>query len=110
MDDPDAATDPDGPGKTFDHWLIWNLKPSIKEIEENDWPEGSEQGINDRGDIGYTGPCPPNGTHSYYFKLYALTKELDVPPDIKKEKLVKIMEENKIDEAVLIGKYKKQNI
>jgi len=108
MDDPDAATDPDGPGKTFDHWMIWNLAPSTKEILENDWPEGSEQGINDSGEIGYTGPCPPNGTHNYNFKLYALSKKLDVSPDVKKHELIKEIETCKIDEAKLIGKYEKQ--
>lgn len=110
MDDPDAATDPDGSGKTFDHWLIWNLEPSTKEITENDWPEGSEQGINDRGEIGYTGPCPPNGTHKYYFKLFALNKKINVSPDVKKEELLKEIETCKIEEAELIGKYKKQNL
>src|SRR3990172_6846882 len=55
--------DPDAPRGTFTHWLMWNIPPDTTKIQENDWVEGVEQGLNDGGELGYLGPCPPSGTH-----------------------------------------------
>ena len=68
--------DPDAPRETFTHWLMWNIPPNTKIIEENDWLDGAEQGMNDAGELGYLGPCPPEGVHHYHFKLYALNTVL----------------------------------
>ena len=98
--------DPDAPRGTFTHWLMWNMPPETKIIDENDWPDGAEQGLNDGGELGYLGPCPPEGAHHYHFKLYALKSILDLSGDTSKEKLEKEIEENLIEEAELVGIYK----
>lgn len=101
--------DPDAPGKTFTHWMVWNINPDTKEIKENEWPDDSEQGLNDGGKIGYTGPCPPSGTHHYHFKLYSLNKKLNLSPDIKKEELEREIQEILIEKSELVGIYKRKN-
>lgn len=98
--------DPDAPRGTFTHWLMWNIPPDTKIIDENDWPEGAEQGINDGGDLGYLGPCPPEGAHHYHFKLYALNKVLELTGDVEKEKLEREIEESLIEKAEFVGLYK----
>ncbi len=90
--------DPDAPIGIFTHWVIWNVKPT-SEIPEN-VPQGAEisqplkalQGKNNFGKTGYNGPCPPGGTHRYYFKVYGLDKELDLPPGSDRSKLEDEME------------------
>lgn len=85
--------DPDAPLGTFTHWIIWNVDPT-REIPE-DVPQGDEisqpikamQGKNNFGKTGYNGPCPPGGTHRYYFKVYGLDTELGLPPGSDKSKL-----------------------
>lgn len=101
--------DPDAPGGTFTHWLMWNITSDTKEILEGDWPEGAEQGLNDRGELGYTGPCPPKGTHHYHFKLYALSKKLDIPPNSKKQELEREIENSLIEKSELVGTYSRGN-
>ncbi len=109
VDDPDAATDPQGPGKTFDHWFIWNIPPTVNEIPEGTVPPEAIQGLNGAGSEGYIGACPPNGTHRYFFKLFALNKKLDVSPNISKQQLENEIKNNMIDKAELIGLYQKHN-
>ena len=98
-------TDLDTPGGTFTHWLMWNIPPETGKIEENDWLEGAEQGLNDGGELGYMGPCPPTGVHHYHFKLYALNKKLDLSGDVKKASLEREIESGLIEKAELIGIY-----
>lgn len=98
--------DPDAPGGTFTHWIMWNIPPDTKTIEENDWLDGAEQGMNDGGELGYLGPCPPEGVHHYHFKLYALSKKLDLKGDVKKEELEREINNNLIGKAELVGLYK----
>jgi Raf kinase inhibitor-like YbhB/YbcL family protein len=69
--------DPDAPGGTFNHWLIWNIAPTTKEIAANSVPAGSVQGKNDFGKVGYAGPCPP-ALHRYFFRVFALDQALDL--------------------------------
>lgn len=107
MDDPDAATDPDGPGKTFDHWVLYNIDPNTKIISDNSTPSGSELGLTSNGSMGYTGPCPPNGTHRYFFKLYGLDTKLQLPEGAKKIDIESAMNGHIIDQAELIGLYQK---
>src|SRR5216684_7214495 len=70
--------DPDAPVGLFTHWLVWNIDPKTTEITENSVPKGAVQGTNDFPGERYDGPCPPSGTHRYYFKVFALDKTLDL--------------------------------
>jgi Raf kinase inhibitor-like YbhB/YbcL family protein len=69
--------------------------------------DGSKQGLNDFRRIGYGGPCPPSGTHRYYFKLYALDTELGLDPGATKKELLEAMEGHILAEASLMGKYRR---
>jgi Raf kinase inhibitor-like YbhB/YbcL family protein len=98
--------DPDAPGGTFDHWLIWNIPP-VKLIPENARP--GLEGINSKGQLGYTGPCPPSGTHRYFFKVYAVNVLLDTQKGATKEKLEFALKNHTISDGEMIGLYKKTN-
>jgi Raf kinase inhibitor-like YbhB/YbcL family protein len=98
--------DPDAPGGTFDHWLVWNIPP-VKVIPENSHP--GLEGMNSRGDLGYTGPCPPSGTHRYFFKVYATDILLETKKGATKEKLEFALQNHTIAYGELIGLYKKGN-
>ncbi len=105
--------DPDAPMGTWVHWVIYNLPADINELSENIPPSeiltnGAKQGRNDFGKIGYGGPCPPGGTHRYYFKVYALSKELMVESGITKSELLKAMEGYILSEGKLMGRYKRR--
>jgi Raf kinase inhibitor-like YbhB/YbcL family protein len=97
--------DPDAPRGTFDHWVIWNIPPTIK-IEENTVP-GTE-GINSAGQHSYVGMCPPSGTHRYFFKVYALDAKLDLRANATKKKdLEKAMQGHIIAKGELVGLYRR---
>ena len=104
--------DPDAPMGTYVHWVIFNIPTNVLNLPEN-MPKqevlknGTRQGKNDFGKIGYGGPCPPGGTHRYYFKIYALDKELDSKPGINKKELLKAMEGHILAEGQLMGRYKR---
>lgn len=98
--------DPDAPAGTWVHWTVWNTPPTTANIAENSKPEGVE-GTTSFGKPGYGGPCPPSGTHRYFFKLYSLDTMLDLSPDAKKEDLEKAMEGHILDKTELIGLYQK---
>jgi Raf kinase inhibitor-like YbhB/YbcL family protein len=100
--------DPDAPGGTFLHWLVWNIPPQTTLIEENSLPQGAVQGGNDFGKENYGGPCPPSGTHRYFFKLYALDKNLNLPKGSSLKEVEKEMEVHILDQAQLIGLYQKK--
>lgn len=97
--------DPDAPGKTWVHWVMWNIPPRTKRISQNSVPEGAVEGMTDFGNPGYGGPCPPSGTHRYFFKLYALDTLLDLPTTSTKEELLHAMEGHVITQAELVGLY-----
>ncbi|MFL5753255.1 MAG: YbhB/YbcL family Raf kinase inhibitor-like protein [Bacteroidia bacterium] len=97
--------DPDAPGKTFDHWLMWNI-PVTGKIEENSAP--GVQGRNSRKENKYMGPCPPRGIHHYHFRMYALDVMLEISPDSDKEDLLKAMDGHIVASGELIGLYAKQ--
>ena len=104
--------DPDAPMGTWVHWVLFNLPADMKELPEGVPPQktlenGSIQGMNDFRKIGYGGPCPPSGTHRYYFKLYALDTEMNLEPGITKRELLKAMEGHILAEGQLMGKYKR---
>ena len=100
--------DPDAPMGTWVHWVVWNMNPGTKEIKENSVPEGAVQGNNDFRKQEYGGPCPPSGTHRYFFKLYALDKVLELRPGSNKADLEKSMKGHIISQAQLIGLYSRK--
>ena len=94
--------DPDAPMGTWDHWIVWNIPP-IEEIAENSVP--GIEGMNDFQRQSYGGPCPPSGTHRYFFKVYALKEKLDLNPNSKKSHVEKAMEGKIVAKGELIGLY-----
>lgn len=97
--------DPDAPRGTWVHWVVWNVNPKTREIKENTVPDGGKQGMNDFRKHDYGGPCPPSGTHRYFFKLYALDAALDLGPNATKAQLEAAMKGHIIVQAELIGRY-----
>jgi len=95
--------DPDAPGKTFDHWIVYDIPIHTHTIEEGAAP--GTQGVNSYGKAGYSGPCPPSGRHRYFFKIYALDDRLGLPEGLGKPELEKAMEKHVLDQAELIGIY-----
>jgi len=107
------SDDPDAPVGTWVHWVMWNLPPTARELAEGvppkaQLPDGSRQGVSDFGRPGYGGPCPPGGTHRYYFKVYALDAMLDLPNGTRKADLVKAMKGHILAEGQLMGKYSRR--
>lgn len=100
--------DPDAPAGTWVHWVIFNIDPKSTEIAENSVPQGSVEGITSFGNTGYGGPCPPFGTHRYFFKLYALDTKLDLNSSARKENLESAMEGHLLDSTELLGLYNKK--
>lgn len=98
--------DPDAPSGTFTHWILWNISLTNK-IEENSEP--GIQGTNDFNIKEYKGPCPPTGDdHRYYFKLYALDKELSIEEGAEREKVIAELEDHVIESCNTMGRYKKE--
>jgi len=98
--------DPDAPVGTWDHWIVFNIPPSTTEIKKGTEPNGIA-GRNSWGRTGYGGPCPPSGTHRYFFKLYALDTMLNLPQVATKKDLEKSMQGHILAKAELIGSYKR---
>jgi Raf kinase inhibitor-like YbhB/YbcL family protein len=97
--------DPDAPGGTWVHWVVWNIEPRTGEIRENSVPAGALQGMNDFRKHDYGGPCPPSGTHRYFFKLYALDAPVSLNAGAKKTDLEKAMKGHIIAQAQVVGLY-----
>ncbi len=102
--------DPDAPMGTWVHWVLFNIPAHIMELPTKIPPEkiiqnGAKHGMNDFRKLGYGGPCPPGGTHRYYFKLYALDTEINLEAGITKAQLLKTMEGHILAEGQLMGKY-----
>ena len=95
--------DPDAPVRTWVHWLVWNI-PVTHHLKENE-VHGTE-GTNDFQQQHYGGPCPPSGTHRYFFKVYALDALIGLPAGAKKEQLERAMSEHIIGFGELVGIYK----
>lgn len=102
MDDPDAMKPA---GKVWDHWVVWNVDPSKRDIAEGWKPQKAKQGKTDYGETKYGGPNPPDGVHTYQFKLYALDTTLDFSRPPTKSQLEKAMEGHILDQTKLEGKY-----
>jgi len=106
------ADDPDAPRGTWVHWVLFNIPADANGLSENiprhsTLKNGARQGTNDSRELGYDGPCPPGGTHRYFFKLYALGVELSLETGATKAQLLKAMEGYILGEGQLMGKYKR---
>jgi Raf kinase inhibitor-like YbhB/YbcL family protein len=102
--------DPDAPSGVFVHWLVYGISPHTTELEEGlpptgQLPNGARQGVNGYGDLGYGGPQPPSGTHRYFFHLYALDTDTDLPAGLTRQELDGAIEGHVIEEAQLMGRY-----
>jgi Raf kinase inhibitor-like YbhB/YbcL family protein len=120
-DDPPAGSrayalicdDPDAPMGTWVHWVIYNIPAAARELSEGfppreKSPDGTLQGQNDFGRIGYGGPCPPRGKpHRYFFRLYVLDAAPALGPGATKKALLKAMEGHILAQAELMGTYKR---
>jgi len=100
--------DPDAPGGTWVHWILYDISRQTKSIAEHSIPAGAEQGITIFGKIGYGGPCPPSGTHHYHFKLYALDTQLSFISAPKKADVEQAMKGHILAQDELIGLYSKK--
>jgi hypothetical protein len=102
--------DPDAPMGTWVHWVLFNIPAGASGLPGEISPDatlenGARHGINDFGRLGYGGPCPPGGTHRYFFKLYALDTQLDLDSGTTKAQLLEAMDGHILAEAQLMGKY-----
>lgn len=97
--------DPDAPVGTWDHWIVWNIPPK-NQIKENSVP--GKEGINSFVQHSYGGPCPPSGTHRYFFKIYALDKKLNLNDNVKKPEVEKAMSGHILASGKIVGVYKRQ--
>lgn len=99
VDDPDASMG------TWVHWVVWNIPP-IERIEENSVP--GVEGLNDFRKHSYGGPCPPSGTHRYFFKIYALDAKLDLIANSRKEDVERAMEGHILAKGEIVGLYRRR--
>jgi len=105
--------DPDAPGGTFTHWVVFNIPLRTPEMADRVAPDrilptGAVQGNNDFGKIGYGGPCPPSGLHRYLFKIYALDSTLQLDPGATRTELLTAMEGHILSQGQLMGRYQRQ--
>ena len=104
--------DPDAPSKVWVHWVVYNIPLDVLELNEK-FPADSSyknivNGINDSGTLGYSGPCPPKGTHRYNFKIYALDCTLNLKAGSSKADLKTAMKDHVLANGMLTGKYKRK--
>jgi len=107
------SDDPDAPVGTWVHWVIFNVPPEKGRLPEelppeNVFSDGTTQGRNDFRRIGYGGPCPPGGTHRYFFKIYALDTRLGLKPGATKSDLLRAMKGHILDTGELMGRYSRR--
>lgn len=105
VDDPDAATDPQGSGKTYDHWVVFNIPPESTYIGENSAPARAIVGKNSAQTNTYIGPAPPTGVHRYFFRLYELSGVLALTSNATKQEVLDALASILLDTAELIGLY-----
>lgn len=102
--------DPDAPGRIFVHWVLYDIPPEVRQLPQatdttSTLPGKGTQGKNDFGKLGYGGPCPPSGVHRYFFKLYALDRDLGLKSGATKAQLEAAMNGHILASAELIGRY-----
>ena len=99
--------DPDAPMGTWVHWLLFNVPATLNHLDEaTQTPASAISGKNSWDQQGYGGPCPPSGTHRYFFKLYALDSKLTVNSSVNKQDILNAMQNHILDSSELIGLYK----
>lgn len=100
------ADDPDAPAGTWVHWVLFNIPADTRELMEGGGtPVGAISGTNSFGKTGYQGPCPPSGTHRYFFTLYALDTQLNLDEHATKNEVISAMQGHIIDQAEIFGTY-----
>lgn len=104
-----VAEGPDAPVGLYFHWVMWNIPPETKEIREHTVPMGAEEGFNSSQESGYDGPCPPSGTHRYFFRLFALDTKLLLDAISDKGMLETAMATHILATAELMGTYSRTN-
>ena len=97
--------DPDAPTGLFTHWLVWNIDAVTSQLSTNSVPAGAVQGTNDFGKVGYGGPCPPSGTHRYFFRIVALDRTLDLKSGAKRKELEKAFAGHALARGELMARY-----
>ena len=101
-----AVTDPDAPGGNWIHWLVYDISKTSRKIERGSLPSGAKEVENDFGRRTYGGPCPPSGTHRYFFTLYALkTENLE---GLNKRNFFEKVKKHTIEKAEIFGLYKRR--
>ena len=102
-----AVTDPDAPGGNWIHWLVYDISKTSRKIERGSLPSGAKEVENDFGRRTYGGPCPPSGTHRYFFKIYALDTKLSLPVHTQKKDLEHAITPHILAKGELVGLYKR---
>ena len=99
--------DPDAPNGTWDHWILYNIPPTMTSFDEGlkELPQEIQSCHNSWGKPGYGGPNPPSGTHRYFFILYALDSMLELPDGATKADLINAIKGHILTEATIIGTY-----
>ena len=97
--------DPDAPRGLFTHWIVWNIDPKTTRIAEKSAPAAAVQGTNDFGKSNYGGPCPPSGTHRYFFKIFALDTKLDLKLSARRAELDAAMRGHILAQGELMARY-----
>lgn len=99
--------DPDAPMGLWVHWILYNISPDVEVIDNDNLPSGIKQGMTNFGRLGWGGPCPPDGMHRYFFKLYALDTSLNLKEGLNKKELEEKIKNHIIEKTELIGLYKR---
>ncbi len=99
--------DPDAPMGTWVHWVLFNIPAETRSLQENANPNAISAGKNSSGNMRYDGPCPPSGTHRYFFKLYALDAALSLSPGATKEQVLQAMQSHILAQGELMGTFSK---
>ncbi len=101
--------DIDAVGGPWNHWLVWNISPDTETIGFRSIPKGARVGMNDFGEFGYSGPCPPSGEHRYMFQIYALDKDVSLQSSASRGQLEAEMENHVIAKTGLMGRYYRED-
>lgn len=101
------VTDPDAPSKTWLHWCMYDIHPDTNHIPENCPENYAQQTLNDFGNTGYGGPCPPKLRHQYVFRLYALKSKIGLPKDATLSDILLAVEDEAVESAELVGYFQK---